>query len=139
MAVQTADAALSQARNERNQKQRDLEDYKAKLPGLINELFAQVIGKNISQSALSDLSAKESILRAKVEDFEAVLKIADKRVLECKEELETRKAEAQQQTRKLQALNELLKKLEEAEQAAQIKSESKLLDELSASAFVRGR
>lgn len=114
-----------------------LEDYKRKLPVLIEQLFADCMNQLVSREFLAEKTYEETQLRARVEDYKA-------KVIESEKALEAaRRAtqEAQQQLNlervKLDAMRDLIKAERQKLQVIDARAQAKVLDELASSKFVR--
>jgi flagellar biosynthesis chaperone FliJ len=125
-----ADAALSQAREA-------LEDYKRKLPDLIEQLYADCINHLVSREFLAEKTHEETQLRSRVEDFKGKVTEAEKALEAARQAvLETQKRLNQERV-KLDALRELIKAERQKLQVIESRAQARVLDELASSKFVR--
>lgn len=138
-AVREAELALKRAKDNETAAQNAYDDYVQRLPQLISDLYESVMHTEISKSTLNELTKKEGVLRAKVEDFKASLEDA-KRAVEASKQVLT---EARERLRKESVKLDVLKDLEKIEiKKVKIEEEQKLgraIDELASAQYVRRR
>ena len=138
-AVREADLAVKRAKEAVKVAQDAYDEYLQQLPKLISDLYESVMHTEISKSTLSELTKKEGVLRAKVEDFRASLDDAKRALEEAQQALTL----AQERLRKETVKLDVLKDLEKIEvKKAKIEEEQKLgkaIDELASAQYVRRR
>lgn len=138
-AVREAELAVKHAKDNEKAAQDAYDDYIQQLPKLISDLYESVMHTQISKSTLGELTKKEGVLRAKVEDFRASLEDA-KRALEAAQQA---LIEARERLRKESVKLDVLKDLEKIEvKKVKIEEEQKLgraIDELASAQYVRRR
>lgn len=117
--------------------QQALADYRQKLPGLIEQLYADCIDHLVSRDFLQDKVHDETRLRSKVEDFKAqvtettkALEAAKKAVVEAQQRLNIERM-------KLDALQDLIRTERRKLLVIQARADAKVLDDLAGSKFVR--
>jgi len=114
-----------------------LEDYKQKLPGLIEQLYADCINHLVSREFLAEKTHEETQLRSRVEDYKGKVKEAEKALEAAREAVVQAQKRLNQERMKLDALRELIKTERQKLQVIQARAEAKVLDELAGSKFVR--
>jgi len=138
-AVREAELAVKRAKDEVQAAQEAYDNYVEQLPKLISDLYASVMHTEISKNTLSELTKKEGVLRAKVEDFKASLEDAKRALEEAQQAL----AAAHERLRKETVKLDVLKDLEKIEvKKVKIEEEQKLgraIDELASAQYVRRR
>ena len=114
-----------------------LQDYQERLPGLIEQLFADCIGHLVSREFVQDKIHEESRLRAKVEDYKAKVTEAQNALQQARDRLEQATARLAQERLKLDALRELLKLERRKVQIGLARAEARALDDLAGAKYVR--
>jgi flagellar biosynthesis chaperone FliJ len=117
--------------------QEALEDYKRKLPNLIEQLYADCINHLVSREFLAEKTHEESLLRSKVEDYKGKVTEAEKAVEAARDAVLQAQKRLNQERMKLDALRELIKAERQKLQVVESRKEAKVLDELAGSKFVR--
>jgi flagellar biosynthesis chaperone FliJ len=114
-----------------------LEDYQRKLPGLIEQLYADCMNQLVSREFLAEKTYEETQLRARVEDYKA-------KVIEAEKALEAARIAVQEAQRqlnlervKLDAMRDLIKAERQKLLVIEARAQAKVLDELASSKFVR--
>lgn len=136
-ALLRAQRAQKQAEQALDEARLALEDYQRRLPGLIEQLYADCIGHLVSRAFVQDKSYQETRLRAKVEDHKAQLTEAQQRLEQAIEAVQAAVKRLNQERLKLDALRELLKAERKQIALARARADAKVLDELAGSRFVR--
>ena len=135
--LRLAQAAQRQAEQTLNEARLALRDYQERLPGLIEQLYADCIGHLVSREFVQDKAYQETRLRAKVEDFKAKVTEAEHSLEKAIEAVGAALKRLNQERLKLDALRELLKAERKQIALARARAEAKVLDELAGSRFVR--
>jgi len=136
-ALLRAQRAQKQAEQALDEARLALEDYQQRLPGLIEQLYADCIGHLVSREFVQDKSYQETRLRAKVEDHKAQVTEAKQRLEQAIEAVQAAVKRLNQERLKLDALRELLKAERKQIALARARADAKVLDELAGSRFVR--
>ena len=136
-ALLRAQRAQKQAEQALDEARLALEDYQQRLPGLIEQLYADCIGHLVSREFVQDKSYQETRLRAKVEDYKAQVTEAQHRLEQAIEAVQAAVKRLNQERLKLDALRELLKAERKQIALARARADAKVLDELAGSRFVR--
>lgn len=136
-ALLRAQRAQKQAEQALDEARLALEDYQQRLPGLIEQLYADCIGHLVSRAFVQDKSYQETRLRAKVEDHKAQVTEAKQRLEQAIEAVQAAVKRLNQERLKLDALRELLKAERKQIALARARADAKVLDELAGSRFVR--
>lgn len=136
-ALLRAQRAQKQAEQALDEARLALEDYQRRLPGLIEQLYADCIGHLVSRAFVQDKSYQETRLRAKVEDHKAQVTEAQQRLEQAIEAVQAAVKRLNQERLKLDALRELLKAERKQIALARARADAKVLDELAGSRFVR--
>ena len=139
-----AEDALRQAQHAQKRAEQALEearlalaDYQRKLPGLIEQLYADCIGHLVSREFVQEKAYDEAQLRAKVESFKAQVVEAEKALEKAVEATQAAQLRLKQERMKLDALRELIKAERKNIAVAVARAEAKVLDDLAGSKFVR--
>lgn len=132
--AQQRQATAQQVLTEANQA---LADYRQKLPGLIEQVYADCIDHQISREFLADKVYEETRLRARVEDFKAQVTEAEKALQQAIEAVKAAQQRLNQERVKLDALRELITAERKQIAITLARSEAKVLDELAGAKFVR--
>ena len=135
--VKVAEQRLREAQTKLSSAKETLNEYVHRLPALIDQLYETILYREVSQAEVSNTTAKEGLLRARVEDLKAEVKTAQDAVSNCELELSEAKSYYQTEQKKLEVFLELEKELIEAKTGEAQRMEDKLIDELSSAAFVR--
>lgn len=126
-----------QAEEALKQAQADLDDYKQRLPGLIEQLYVDCIHHLVSREFVQDKIYDETRLRSKVEDFKAKVVEATKNLQAARQAVTEAQLRLNKERAKLDALRELILSERKKIQIAVARAEAKVLDELAGSKFVR--
>jgi len=135
--LRRAQAAQRQAEQTLNEARLALRDYQERLPGLIEQLYADCIGHLVSREFVQDKAYQETRLRAKVEDLKAKVTEAEHGLQAAIDAVNAALKRLNQERLKLDALRELLKAERKQIALARARTEAKVLDELAGSRFVR--
>jgi flagellar biosynthesis chaperone FliJ len=142
--VDQAEDRLRRAQQQQREAEEALEeaklalfDYLQRLPGLIEQVYADCIGYLVSREFVQDKVHEEGRLRARVADYrakvteaEGALKAAIQAVLEAQQVLNRERV-------KLDAMREMIKEERKLLKLVEARAEAKVLDELASSKFVR--
>lgn len=135
--LRRAQQRQAQAQQTLNDARQALADYRQKLPGLIEQVYADCIHHHISREFLADKVYEETRLRARVEDFKAQVTEAEKALLQAIEAVKAAQQRLNQERVKLDALRELIQTERKQIAIAVARSDAKVLDELAGAKFVR--
>ena len=136
-AVKVAEQRLGESQAKLQNANQTLNEYVQKLPVLIEQLYETILNRQVSQSEVSNTTAKEGLLRARVEDYRADVKTAQDQVKQCEVELGDARSNCRAEQKKLEVLLEVQKEMIDAKTAESQRLEDKLIDELASAAFVR--
>lgn len=114
-----------------------LSDYQKRLPGLIEQLYADCIGHQVSRQFVQDKSHDEGRLRAKVAEFRAEVTDAEKALQAAIAAVQQAQIVLNRQRVRLDAMRDLIKDERKKIEALESRSLAKALDELSGAKFVR--
>jgi len=126
-----------QAEEALKQAQAELDDYKQRLPGLIEQLYVDCIHHLVSREFVQDKVYDETRLRSKVEDYKAKVVEATKNLQAARQAVTDAQLRLNMERAKLDALRELILSERRKIQIAFARSEAKVLDDLAGSKFVR--
>lgn len=138
-ALRKAQAQLERRRVELKEAEQALADYVNELPALIQRLYEDVIGFEITQNFLQEKVRRERELRARVEDFKARVKEAADAVEQAKKHVQACAEKLKKEQLKLDALDELIQSIKNNRKLAKARADAKVLDELANARFVRAR
>lgn len=136
-ALRRAQQAQKKAEQALEEARQALADYQRKLPGLIEQLYADGIGYLVSREFVQDKVYDETRLRAKVEDYKAQVKEAEQALEKAIQAARDALVALNRERLKLDALRELIKEEKKHIAIAVARSEAKALDDLAGSKFVR--
>ncbi len=136
-ALRRAQQAQKKAEQALEEARLALADYQRKLPGLIEQLYADCIGYLVSREFVQDKVYDETRLRAKVEDYKAQVKEAEQALEKAIQAARDALVALNRERLKLDALRELIKEEKKHIAIAVARSEAKALDDLAGSKFVR--
>ena len=114
-----------------------LADYQQRLPGLIEQLYADCIGHLVSREFLQDKTYEETQLRARVEDYKARVTEAEGLLQKAIQAVKDALIRLNQERVKLDALKELIQAERKKIAIALARAEARVLDDLAGSKFVR--
>lgn len=114
-----------------------LADYLKKLPGLIEQLYADCIGHLVSRQFVQDKTHGEGQLRARVADFRAKVTEAEKELRAAMEAVLKAQALLNRERVKLDAMRDLIRDERRKMAAAESRTLAKAMDDLAGSKFVR--
>ena len=114
-----------------------LTDYLARLPGLIEQLYADCIGFLVSRQFVQDKTHDEGLLRARVAEFRAAVTEAEKALQAAIEAVRQAQALLNKLRVKLDAMRDLIKQERRKVAAAEDRTLAKTLDDLAGAKFVR--
>lgn len=139
-----AEDALRQAQNRQRRATQALEDAKAaladylqRLPGLIEQLYADCIGFLVSREFVQDKTHDEGQLRARVAEFRASVTEAEKELQAAIEAVKQAQAVLNKERVKLDAMRDLIKDERKKIALAEDRAQAKALDDLAGAKFVR--
>lgn len=142
--VERAEDALRQAQARQRRATQALEDARAaladyvkRLPGLIEQLYADCIGHLVSRQFVQDKTHDEGQLRARVAEFKAEVTEAEKALQAAIEAVKQAQAALNKERVKLDAMRDLIKDERKKIAAAEDRTLAKALDDLSGAKFVR--
>lgn len=136
-ALRLAQQAQKRAEQVLQEARLALADYLRKLPGLIEQLYADCIGHLVSREFVQDKVYDETRLRAKVEDYKAQVTEAENALEKAVQAVKDALMQLNRERVKLDALRELIKEERKLIAIAKARSEAKVLDDLAGSKFVR--
>ena len=114
-----------------------LEDYQRKLPGLIEQLYADCMNQLVSREFLAEKTYEETQLRARVEDYKAKVTEAEKALEAARIAVLDAQRQLNLERVKLDAMRDLIKAERQKLQVIEARAQAKVLDELASSKFVR--
>jgi flagellar biosynthesis chaperone FliJ len=114
-----------------------LEDYQRKLPGLIEQLYADCMNRLVSREFLAEKTYEETQLRARVEDYKAKVTEAEKSLEAARRATLEAQRVLNLERVKLDAMRDLIKAERQKLQVIEARAQAKVLDELASSKFVR--
>jgi DNA repair exonuclease SbcCD ATPase subunit len=114
-----------------------LADYQQRLPGLIEQLYADCIGHLVSRQFVQDKTHDEGQLRARVAEFRAEVTEAEKALEAAIEAVKQAQAALNKERVKLDAMRDLIKDERKKLAVAESRSLAKALDDLAGAKFVR--
>jgi flagellar biosynthesis chaperone FliJ len=135
--LRRAQQRQAQAERTLTEARQALADYRQKLPGLIEQVYADCIDHQISREFLADKVYEETRLRARVEDFKAQLTEAEKALKQAIEAVQQAQQRLNMERVKLDALRQLITAERKQIAITLARSEAKVLDELAGAKFVR--
>lgn len=142
--LQRAEEALREAQARQRRAAQALEDAKAaladyqqRLPGLIEQLYADCIGHLVSRQFVQDKTHDEGQLRARVAEFRAEVTEAEKTLEAAIEAVKQAQAALNKERVKLDAMRDLIKDERKKLAVAESRSLAKALDDLAGAKFVR--
>lgn len=134
--VNLAVGALYQAQQEVLQKEQQLADYEQKLPGLVDGIYLQIMGKKADVKTVEEAVLKEKKLYTVREDHVAQVAQA-KKVLEEKEIAVTAaRQHRQKEENRRDGLVDVKKEADQLKRIENERKEAKILDELATVKFV---
>jgi flagellar biosynthesis chaperone FliJ len=136
-ALRLAQQAQKKAEQALEEARQALADYKGKLPGLIEQLYADCIGHLVSREFVQDKVYDETRLRAKVEDYKAQVVEAQNAHEKAIQAAIDALVLLNRERVKLDAIRELIKAERKQIAIAVARTEAKALDDLAGSKFVR--
>ena len=133
---------LAQARQQRATRalqdaKAALADYLKRLPGLIEQLYADCIGHLVSREFVQDKSYEEGQLRAKVAEYRGRVTEAEKELQAAIEAVKNAQLALNRERVKLDAMRELIRDERKKMAAAEARGLAKALDDLAGAKFVR--
>lgn len=136
------DLRQAQARQRRatqalEEAQAALADYQKRLPGLIEQLYADCIGHLVSRQFVQDKAQEEGQLRARVADFRAKVTEAEKELQAAIEAVQQAQAALNRERVRLDAMRDLIRDERKKIAVAEGRSLAKALDDLAGAKFVR--
>lgn len=114
-----------------------LADYQQRLPGLIEQLYADCIGHLVSREFVQDKTHDEGVLRARVAEFRAEVTEAEKALEAAIEAVKQAQAVLNKERVKLDAMRDLIKDERRKIAVAEGRTLAKALDDLAGAKFVR--
>lgn len=114
-----------------------LADYVQRLPGLIEQLYADCIGHLVSREFVQDKTHEEGQLRAKVAEFKACVIEAEKELQAAIEAVQEAQRVLNRERVKLDAMRDLIRDERKKIAVAESRSLAKALDDLAGAKFVR--
>ncbi len=114
-----------------------LADYLQRLPGLIEQLYADCIGYLVSRQFVQDKTHDEGQLRARVAEFKAAVIEAEKELQSAIEAVTQAQAVLNKERVKLDAMRDLIKDERKKITLAEDRTQAKALDDLPGAKFVR--
>ena len=114
-----------------------LADYVKRLPGLIEQLYADCIGHLVSRQFVQDKAQEEGQLRARVADFRAKVTEAEKELQAAVEAVKQAQATLNRERVRLDAMRDLIRDERKKIAVAEGRSLAKALDDLAGAKFVR--
>ena len=114
-----------------------LADYLKRLPGLIEQLYADCIGFLVSREFVQDKTHDEGLLRARVAEFRAGVTEAEKELQAAIEAVKQAQAVLNKERVKLDAIRDLIKEERKKIAVAEGRTLAKALDDLAGAKFVR--
>lgn len=142
--LERAEDALRQAQARQRHATQALQDAKAaladylkRLPGLIEQLYADCIGFLVSREFVQDKTHDEGKLRARVAEFRASVTEAEKELQAAIEAVKQAQAALNKERVKLDAMRDLIKDERKKISVAQERVLAKALDDLAGAKFVR--
>lgn len=114
-----------------------LADYQQRLPGLIEQLYADCIGHLVSRQFVQDKTHDEGLLRARVAEFRAAVTEAEKALQAAIEAVKQAQAVLNKERVKLDAMRDLIKEERKKLAVAESRTLAKALDDLAGAKFVR--
>lgn len=114
-----------------------LADYLQRLPGLIEQVYADCIGHLVSREFVQDRVHEEARLRAKVEDYRGKVAEAEGALQAAIEAVREAQKSLNRERVKLDAMREMIKEERKLLKLVEARAEAKVLDELAGSKFVR--
>jgi outer membrane protein TolC len=114
-----------------------LADYLKRLPGLIEQLYADCIGFLVSREFVQDKTHDEGQLRARVAEFRASVTEAEKELQAAFEAVKQAQAVLNKERVKLDAMRDLIKEERKKIAIAEGRTLAKALDDLAGAKFVR--
>jgi flagellar biosynthesis chaperone FliJ len=136
-ALRQAQKAQSRAEQALEEARLALADYLRKLPGLIEQLYADCIGHLVSRAFVQDKVYDETRLRARVEDHKAQVVEAEQALEKAKAAVQAAQQVLHRERIKLDALRELIQAERLQLGIAQARKDAKALDDLAGAKFVR--
>ena len=136
------DLRQAQARQQRatralQEAQSALAEYLQRLPGLIEQLYADCIGHLVSREFVQDKSYEEGQLRAKVAEFRGRVTEAEKELQAAIEAVKNAQLALNRERVKLDAMRGLIRDERKKIAVAEARSLAKALDDLAGAKFVR--
>lgn len=142
--LEQAEEALRQAQARQQRAVEGLEaarlalaDYQRRLPGLIEQLYADCIGHLVTPEFVQDKTHEEGRLRAKIADYRGRVTEAEKELQAAIEAVKQAQAALNRERVKLDAMRDLIKEERKRLAVAEGRSLAKALDDLAGVKFVR--
>jgi flagellar biosynthesis chaperone FliJ len=126
-----------QAEDALKQAHAELDDYKQRLPVLIEQLYVDCIHHLVSREFVQDKVYDETRLRSKVEDYKAKVIEATKNLQLARQASDEAQGRLNKERLKLDALKEMILSERKKIQIAIARTEAKVLDDLAGSKYVR--
>lgn len=114
-----------------------LADYLKRLPGLIEQLYADCIGHLVTRQFVQDKTHEEGQLRAKVADYKGRVTEAEKELQAAIEAVRDAQAALNRERVRLDVMRDLIKDERKRLAVAEARSLAKTLDDLAGVKFVR--
>jgi DNA repair exonuclease SbcCD ATPase subunit len=114
-----------------------LADYLKRLPGLIEQLYADCIGHLVSRQFVQDKTHEEGQLRAKVADYKGRVTEAEKALQAAIEAVKEAQAALNRERVRLDVMRDLIKDERKRMAVAEARTLAKALDDLAGVKFVR--